>query len=171
MNFFCVPQNEKTAWRAWSMMWIGLLAAFLAAGSRAQDENGDAATTPANEVEIDMSEPEEPRDPFWPVSYSPVVEQPVVATNAVATNTVGPAVSSRFKDLPKEKQDAIRGKIQIGGVLKQGAQYVALINKQMVGQGDKIAVQADGNTYFFVVRKLTEQDVSLEPLDEGPQSP
>ncbi len=106
------------------------------------------------------------RDPFWPVGYTPAPEpvaQPVVATQD--KEPPRPVLPKRFQDLPPTKQAQVKSRIRVGGILKQGNAYHALINNQMVAQGDRIAVPYEGVSFFFVVKTLNENNVLIEPVE------
>ena len=110
------------------------------------------------------------RDPFWPIGYAPqaIVEAPRAAPAAV-TN-VAPAVTTPIEDLTPEKMKALKSKINVGGIMKQGTRYYVLVNNQMVTVGDTIQIPFEGNVYRFIVRTLNDQDVTLEPLENKPSS-
>jgi hypothetical protein len=104
------------------------------------------------------------RDPFWPIGYVP---QSTVQTNSVApvvTNTVV-AMPTRIEELTPERMKALKSRINVGGIMKQGAKHYVLVNNQMVTVGDTIQIPFEGTAYRFIVRSLNDQDVTLEPLE------
>ena len=150
---------------------------WMSAGAEAQepppttpDANSEApSVTPVTNVAASAtnalsSKAEQTRDPFWPVGYMPEVKKEVVVQTNDAPVDIKPVLPISAADLPKEKLAQLKAKIRIGGFLKQGDDYVALVNDQLVKQGDKIIVEFEGAKFKFIIRAVTEKNVSMEPL-------
>lgn len=102
------------------------------------------------------------RDPFWPVGYVPAEPELEAGPEAAkeAVDETGGHVD--FSGLTKEEQAIIKSKMVVGGILKQGAICLAIINQQLVKEGDELSLQAADMTYRFGVKKLTPESILLE---------
>ncbi len=47
--------------------------------------------------------------------------------------------------------------------MRFGPDYVARINGQLVGAGDEVAVELEGQRLMFLVRTITKDAVQMEP--------
>ena len=133
----------------------GLAAALLllTAGAAAAQTNAAAAA----------------RDPFWPVGYAPRVEAPAEDTPEDAAPA--PAAEApreeksglRIDRLSEAQQEIVRRKLKVSGIMRIGAAYMARINNQLVGEGDEVGVELEGQNLAFLVRSITKDAVQLEP--------
>lgn len=149
---------------------LGLLAANLYSFGQGENAVG-AGLTADNAVQTQAvsGEPAEPpretttRDPFWPIDYVPVVE--VHKTDLPAQEGEGdPRGHVDYSRLSPEEQAVIKSQMAVGGILQQGAICLAIINKQLVKQGETLTFSGTGKTYDFVVRDLTPDKIVLESM-------
>ncbi len=92
------------------------------------------------------------RDPFSPIGYKPMAER--MAEQLVAR--LDAAVSP---DLKAKALAALR----VGGVVRRGPVFLAMINGALVQAGDEVVVRIEGKTVRFVVRAINLQRVQIEP--------
>jgi hypothetical protein len=153
---------------------LGVLAANLYA--KGQVENAPLVSPPSMAVE-DVEEAAAPgeqelqedvkvRDPFWPVGYVP----PVVKVQR-QSSTSGELVDETkghvdFSGLTKEEQAVIKSRMVVGGILKQGSTCLAIINQQLVNEGEELSLKSEDKTYRFGVKKLTPDKILLESMQE-----
>ena len=113
--------------------------------------------------------PPDLRDPFWPVGYAPRVEAPAEDTPEDAAPA--PAAEApreeksglRIDRLSEAQQEIVRRKLKVSGIMRIGAAYMARINNQLVGEGDEVGVELEGQNLAFLVRSITKDAVQLEP--------
>ena len=99
------------------------------------------------------------RDPFWPVGY----EQ-----KAVAKKTSGEEPKQALFDLSRlspEEQAIIKSHTRVGGILEQGGRRVAIINSDVVREGETLSIRVQGQTYRFLIQSLQPRNIVLEPLE------
>jgi hypothetical protein len=142
-----------------------LLAATLAGGSAAAQSNdpvaGGTAALPAQALPAPAaSAAASPRDPFWPVGYQPPPK--VVAT----VKAEAPKEILHVENVPVDLRAVVAEKTQINGIMKVGGQYLALINNDLVGVGEKIVIRHAGSSYTLIVRSITKDNVNLEPEEK-----
>jgi len=102
------------------------------------------------------------RDPFWPIGYIPGAKK--APTNRAVKST-RPVVS------PPRWKEAARH-LQIKGVMKAGRdRFVAMINDQVVREGDKVSIVFGDKRYFWEVRSISSADVKFRPLKAVPLAP
>ncbi|HBA85825.1 MAG TPA: hypothetical protein DCZ95_17215 [Verrucomicrobia bacterium] len=151
------------------MMLAGLCAVVLAQspGDDPVHQEAFKLQDAAPDAETPAAAPD--RDPFWPIGYAPA---PVAKTNAPVVKANAPMVATptNLDELTPEKMRALKSKITVGGIMKQGAKRYVLVNSQMVTIGDPIQIEFEGNVYRFTIRTLNDQDVTLEPLETQPSS-
>jgi len=97
------------------------------------------------------------RNPFWPLGYTPGSAKAVAPplTAAAAHPNEPPAVNGLA---------LARSEIHVQGYVRQGAQTLVMINGHLTGVGDNIRIQSQGRTWRFVVRRIQERDVTIEPV-------
>ncbi|MBN1269934.1 MAG: hypothetical protein JXB04_10115 [Kiritimatiellae bacterium] len=165
--------------RRFSMIaWMATLAVLLAPPAvRAQDS---APATPAPEQTApnpespagepaESGEPEQPeqpawssiedlRNPFWPVGFTPPRE---------GERIVLPDVVEPDKNQPEPpKWDEATKQLGIKGVMAMAAdKYMAVVNNQIVREGDIVMVIHKGKRYRWKVHAITKGGVRFEPLD------
>lgn len=115
------------------------------------------------------------RDPFWPVGFKRPDPKPLVAevvsvptTNTSSVTAVDPPKPDPLviEKLAAELQVRIRQQCQVSGFWKSsGGQQMAIVNGQIRGVGDKVAVDVDGQTYRFKVTAISPMSVKMEPVD------
>lgn len=116
------------------------------------------AEKPAAEPKADLPAPESLRDPFWPVGYAPA-------------GTAGPRAEKKeglldLSRLSPEEQAIIKSHLRVGGILEQRGRRVAIINSDVVKEGDVMKLNVSGATYRFLIRSLQPQNIVLEPIQE-----
>jgi len=107
------------------------------------------------------------RDPFWPVGYTPPVHvqaAPTAAGSAEAVDETRGHVD--FSGLTREEQAVIKSQMIVGGILQQGDTCLAIINQQLVKEGEELSLEAAQKTYRFGVKKLTPEKILLESMQE-----
>lgn len=118
---------------------------------------------------------EDARDPFWPVGYhrpvavvAPVVPPPPVVIPPVA---IKPPVEEPKPDplvimqMAAALQAKIKTQLKVGAFMKSGGRELALVNGQIVAEGDKLSVSVDGQSYRFKVKAISASSVNLEPVE------
>jgi hypothetical protein len=113
---------------------------------------------PAGAADAPATENAAGRDPFWPVNYQP--DPKSAGSGASDADEV-----LQIRSLSLEEQSYIRGRLRVGGIMQQGRQRVAIINRQVVREGDILTLQRDHRTYRFIVRSLEEKNIILEPAE------
>ena len=101
------------------------------------------------------------RDPFWPVGYVP---KPAAAEAEVEDDFDELGGHVDFSGLSKEERAVIKSKMVVGGILQQGNICLAIINNQLLKQGDGLSLKSGSKTYEFTVRRLTTEKILLESL-------
>ena len=111
---------------------------------------------------------EQVRDPFWPVGYRPLIDVPLLAPAGpvpVTEEEHGGPVD--FSGLTREEQAIVKAQMVVGGILQQhGGVCIAIINQQLVKEGEGLALTSANKTYHFRVKKLTPERIVLESVPE-----
>lgn len=109
------------------------------------------------------------RDPFWPVGYTP--SQP--GSGAASQTSVGQGTADAdsqseldMSGLSLEEQAIIKSHVRVGGILVQRNECLAIINSQLVRQGDDLSVLTSLKVYTFMIRSLTPDSIVLESVNE-----
>ena len=102
------------------------------------------------------------RDPFWPVGYVPEPEVLVEDPSEAEIDETGGHVD--FSGLTKAEQQVIKSKMVVGGILQQGDVCLAIINNQLLKQGDGLSLKSDSKVYEFTVIRLTTEKILLESM-------
>ena len=106
---------------------------------------------------------EEPvRDPFWPVGYTGAAKAPSAAEEKEK-------VSLDLSRLSAEQQAIIKSHMRVGGILQRGSQRIAIINSDVVREGDDMRINVDGQSYTFHIKSLQPHNIVLEPKQKRPQ--
>ncbi len=96
------------------------------------------------------------RDPFWPIGFSPE------STNK-ESNTTDEKKQKKVED-PVWKE-AIH-LLDVKGVMNSGGnKYVAMINNQVVREGDEVSVQMGSLLYRWKVHSISKTGARFEPID------
>ena len=150
---------------------LGLLAANLYAFGQVENAVGIGLTTDnAVQTQAVSGEPAEPpgetttRDPFWPIEYVPVVVEDERADLPAQEGEGDPQGHVDYSRLSPEEQAVIKSQMAVGGILQQGDICLAIINKQLVKQGETLTFSGAEKTYDFVVRDLTPDKIVLESM-------
>lgn len=99
-----------------------------------------------------------PRNPFWPVGYVPPTARPATPAPAKKPEPV--------KVVAPPKWDEAVQRLNIRGVMAIGeGRYMAMVNDQIVHEGDIVAVTHAGKRYRWRVHAITKGGVRFEPLD------
>ena len=108
------------------------------------------------------------RDPFWPVSFSQVSyrdgSQPAISE--IAVEDAGGHDELDMSGLAEEEQAIIKSRVRVGGILVQKDECIAIINSQLVKQGDDLSVLTSKRMYQFKIRNLTPDRIVLESVNE-----
>lgn len=107
----------------------------------------------------------EGRDPFWPVGYMPPAKQDgdtAAGKSATAHQDQSDQSALDLSGLSEEEQRVIRERMRLGGVLQQAGEIWAIINNQLVKQGETITVDTSRKNYLFLVKHLTPDRIVLE---------
>lgn len=113
---------------------------------------------------------EEARDPFWPVGYEPPkpsVSQQQETETTVAEGTPLEEVDDQpvdFSGLSPEEQQAIKERMNVGGILRQNQTMIAIINNQLLKEGETLRLDNGKRTYRFRVKQLTMERIKLETI-------
>ena len=106
-----------------------------------------------------------PRDPFWPVGYVPAPkEEAAEEVESVADQgevDLGPV---DYSGLTAEEQAVIKSQLNVGGILKQNEVCMAIINNQLLKQGETLELTSGSRHYSFSVKSLTPDRILLESL-------
>jgi len=100
------------------------------------------------------------RDPFWPVGH-------VASARARAGGGESDDASRSLLDISRlspEEQEIIRAHMNVGGIMERGRERVAIINSEVVREGDTMAIDVRGQTYRFLIRSLQPHNIALEPV-------
>lgn len=62
-------------------------------------------------------------------------------------------------------QAKIKTQLKVGAFMKSGGRELALVNGQIVAEGDKLSVSVDGQSYRFKVKAISASSVNLEPVE------
>lgn len=113
----------------------------------------------------------EPRNPFWPVGYTPPVAAPTPPPEPVQTNVV-PAVAEPavpdplvIERMAAELARKIRAATKVQAIMKTGTRQFATINGKVVTVGDRLDVTVDGQVYRFKVTNISASVVNMEPVN------
>jgi hypothetical protein len=140
--------------------WLVIaLLGSLAAAARAADEAAPGAPVEAVAPAAAQEKAEVPRDPFWPIGYTPRADSPA----PVATTRDEPKAGLQMSNLSPEQQAALSRKLKVTGIMKSRAGYTAFLNGRLVEAGDEIPVDFDGQSLTLVVRAIAENAVQIEP--------
>ena len=97
-----------------------------------------------------------------------------VKTGGVVAAAVDKAEQERLaaeKKAAEEKLrtewDMARAQLKTGGIMKMGAQWVVLVNNEMLKAGDTVSVKMRDKTYVFRVSSVTRDRVNFDPLEIG----
>ena len=104
------------------------------------------------------------RDPFWPVGYAPDPEVLAEDRSDAEDEIDETGGHVDFSGLSKAEQQIIKSRMVVGGILQQGNVCLAIINNQLLKQGDGLSLQSDSKVYEFIVRKLTPEKILLESM-------
>jgi hypothetical protein len=115
----------------------------------------DVGTRPGNAAEAGAPGAEHVRDPFWPVGYRPASEAPQEEPETSVLD---------LSRLSPEEQAIIKSHLKVGGILQQGNERIAIINTDVVKEGDTVALRVSGQTYRFLIRSLEPRNIVLEPI-------
>lgn len=102
------------------------------------------------------------RDPFWPVGFVPKKKTAAVESASSGLGEADAALD--LEGLSPEERALIRERMKVGGILQQGTGILAMINNQLVRQGEKVTLESDRRSYDFRVKKLTPERIVLESL-------
>jgi len=107
------------------------------------------------------------RDPFWPVGYWPEeAEIAVVEDGTIVEPEVKDDAPVDFSGLSPAEQALIKDRMRIGGILSQPSGCIAIINDQLLKEGDTLQIEADKRTFEFLLKTLTTERVLLESLSK-----
>lgn len=107
------------------------------------------------------------RDPFWPVGYEPPVpsEAPSAESAAPSETETVDTQPVDFAGLSPEDQLAIKKRMTVGGILQQNQTMIAIINNQLIREGETLELEDGVRTYKFRVKKLTMDRIRLETVE------
>lgn len=140
---------------AWGLLLFAGVGWSLAAG-----ENANAAALEAPEPVT-----EELRDPFVPVNYTPQPAAAVAQAQAQGA-AAAPQKPRRFSELSTAERARVRAGLRIGGILRRGTNYVALVNGELVHKGDRLTASYEGAIFAFQVKDILEKNLLMEPADQ-----
>jgi hypothetical protein len=69
-----------------------------------------------------------------------------------------------FSGLSPEERELIKSQMRVGGILSQPSGCIAIINDQLLKEGDTLQIEAGGRNFEFVLKTLTTERVLLESL-------
>lgn len=105
------------------------------------------------------------RDPFWPVGHVPSAPRGGGGAAAAADGSSGGSEGQGALDLAglsPEEQQVIKQRMRVGGVLQQAGQIWAILNNQLVEQGETVKIDSGRKVYVFLVKELTSERIVLE---------
>ncbi len=133
--------------------------------------NAEEEPLPGQAESVEPQPAEALRDPFWPIGYTPAKTATAQPDKKATVEEKPSNLQIKMEDLTPEKLSRLSAQIVVGGILKQGARQFVLVNNRMVTLGDVIEVSFEGSSYRFIVRSLTEQNVTLEPETKDAPNP
>ena len=138
------------------MRSLFFILAILACGCSAARAEDTAATKPADP---DADKRAVMRDPFWPVAYAPRGDSPASAV----PGSDDPQAGLQIKNLSADQQAALGRRLRVSGIMKTGSAYLARLNNQLVGDGDEITLDFEGQPLTLVVRTISKNSIQIEP--------
>lgn len=105
---------------------------------------------------IEQAEPDQVRDPFWPIGYRARHEKRIVDTMAQGS---------------AEDWLKAMAKLRIGAITKAGNRHLVLINGNTCKQDDVLGVEHDGRIYRFKIKAVHIDRVELRKLEVRKKPP
>jgi hypothetical protein len=103
------------------------------------------------------------RDPFWPVGYTPPRKDAPKPTTAVR-----PMPQTQPEPTPVErppKWDEALRTVSVKGIMSVGeGKYMAVVNDQVVGENDTVAVAFEGRRYTWRITRITADGVKFQKV-------
>lgn len=108
------------------------------------------------------------RDPFWPVGYVPASSsaQSAKSGNGVAGQSQEEQSALDLGGLSAEEQRVIRERMRLGGVIQQAGEIWAILNNQLVREGEAVTIDTGRMKYLFLVKRLTPDRIVLESMQD-----
>ena len=100
------------------------------------------------------------RDPFWPVAYKPKAAQPAKSAGAAAA-AAAPVVQAPKWD------DAVKT-LDVSGIMKTPAGFIANVEGQIVGQGETVTAEYENRRYSWKIESINASGVSFQRLQVSP---
>jgi len=99
------------------------------------------------------------RDPLWPIGFKPKPKTPEKKETAKKKKPPKPVNIPHW-------DEAVR-KLSIKGIMSAGGgQYMAMINGQVVGEGDKVSIVYKKLKYSWRIKTISEDGVAFQKLDK-----
>lgn len=99
------------------------------------------------------------RDPFWPIRWRPEKISQTEEEEEVSVETG----SVDYSGLTLKEQAVIKSRMRVGGILVQKGTCVAIINDRVVREGNMLTMDANDQSYEFIVKLVTPSKIILKP--------
>ncbi|MFH0878762.1 MAG: hypothetical protein V2A34_03530 [Lentisphaerota bacterium] len=150
-----------------SYILAAVMTALAASTCPGQTEAAGTSTDESVQEAFELNTPPESpaKDPFWPADYSPQSTQVVshAVKTAATTNKIAVTLNA------EQQKDAIMKRISVKGIMTHGTNLFAIVNDQMVRQGEIMDVKVDGTVYRYMIKSLTKDNIVLEPVTDSPK--
>ncbi len=112
-----------------------------------------------NVLQLLIMESSELRDPFWPVGYVPPAP-----TQAASSTSVVELATEVVVDEEPRWDEALRS-VSVRGIMSVGGgKYMAVVNNEVVGEGDSVSVSHNNRRYSWRINSITAQGVKFQKM-------
>jgi hypothetical protein len=101
-----------------------------------------------------------PRDPFWPIGYSPAAEEDALADREETSPTRAAVRERQWRQAQAE--------LNVGGMTQMGATVLVMIEGALVGAGDQVEKTMDGMVFRWQVTEIDAGGISLKKISAEP---
>lgn len=127
----------------------------------AAESPGDDPVQARNDMDGTADIAHEPlRDPFWPLGYDPVSENSGLEGDDKSEDEI-----ERDKGKLERSWSRAQDMIVISGLSRMGSEgYFAIINNQMVTDGDTISIKSNDGIFVWKVSRISAEGVELKRM-------
>ena len=108
-----------------------------------------------------------PRDPFWPIGFTPGQNTPPEADTPEAPPPEPVAVvlsDEELRELAREEARNIQASLETQGIAVMGGRVYGFIEGRWVTVGDSFTKNVLGREYRLLITRLTATEIELEPF-------